>query len=128
MSSRNPLNLTIQLNSIHCIDEGDGPGTAEPYIWILFYKIDGDTVRFGNEDDIGEQLLRGAVTVERRNGAHGNLLIDDVDEGDSISIPTTIGRWETVLQPIPVAEVNKSLIAKLTDGGTDLPGLALLLY
>ena len=68
---RQSLDVSISLDRIHCIDEGDGPENAEPYLWVLFFKIDGDTVIFGENES-----LQGMVTVNRRNGGHGNLLAD----------------------------------------------------
>nr|WP_295870750.1 hypothetical protein [uncultured Chitinophaga sp.] len=124
MKSRTSLQLNIQLNHIHCFDEGDGPGNAEPYLWTLFYKIDGDTFRFGNDNDPEEQLLWGAVTIEKRNPLHGNLNNNNVDEDDVVAIPPAIGKWETVLRPIPVTDNNKSMVAALSDDFTDLPGIA----
>ncbi|QJB31402.1 hypothetical protein HF329_08855 [Chitinophaga oryzae] len=124
MKSRTSLQLNIQLNHIHCFDEGDGPGNAEPYLWTLFYKIDGDTFRFGNDNDPDEQLLWGAVTIEKRNPLHGNLNRNSVDEGDIVAIPPAVGKWETVLRPIPVTDNNKSMVAALSHDFTDLPGIA----
>ena len=64
---RQSLDVSISLDRILCIDEGDGPGNAEPYLWTLFFKIDGDTVK------VDALNLRGTVTVDRRNGEHNNL-------------------------------------------------------
>ena len=40
-----PLNVSVKLNDAHRFDEGDGPGSAEPYLWTVFFKTDGDTVK-----------------------------------------------------------------------------------
>ena len=127
---RQSLDVSISLDRIHCIDEGDGPGNAEPYLWVLFFKIDGDTVIFGENES-----LQGMVTVNRRNGGHGNLLADlklppnfpfgweiSVDAGDDVSIPTSLGKWDTTLIPIPIIDSKKQLIKDLKDW-EDFPGI-----
>ena len=35
---RATLNLETVLQNVHCHDEGDGWGNAEPYIWTVFFK------------------------------------------------------------------------------------------
>src|SRR5688500_8051520 len=93
---RQSLNVTIDLSHVHCIDEGDGPGDAEPYLWTLFFKIDGQTVV------LDALNMKGVITVDRRNGSHGNLQNTDVEADDDVAIPPSLGRWDTVLVPIPL--------------------------
>jgi hypothetical protein len=118
---RNPLNVSISLDHIHCIDEGDGPGNAEPYLWTLFFKIDGDTLQLD-----ASLKLRGTVTVDRRDGSHGNLQNTDVDAGDNVPIPSSIGRWSTTLTPIPLAQPisirDETDPNRIKDTITSIPG------
>lgn len=95
--ARTPLQAQLVLDRIRCHDEGDGIGSAEPYLWTVFFKVDGDTVALG--DDL---FLHGSATVITTPGSHGNLGDTDVDEGDDIAIPSAIGELVTTLRPIPV--------------------------
>jgi hypothetical protein len=111
--ARPKLNLTIALENIHCYDEADGWGSAEPYMWPVFFKIDGD----GYAVDTGVGLI-GFPVIESRNGDHGNLGDTDVDAGDDVAVPESLGTWKTTLKPIPV---NDPVIQTLI--GDDLPGI-----
>ena len=95
------LNIEFKLDRIHCHDEGDGPGNAEPYLWTVFFKVDGDTVVV-NSDDIGNIFLQGPPTVVTTPGNHGNLGTSDVDEDDDVNVPAIIGEYRTVMKPIPL--------------------------
>jgi hypothetical protein len=95
------LNIEFKLDRIHCHDEGDGPGNAEPYLWTVFFKVDGDTAVV-NTDDLSHVFLQGAPTVVTTPGNHGNLGTSDVDEGDDVGIPAIIGEYRTIMKPIPL--------------------------
>jgi len=97
------LSVKIKLNEVICHDEGDGWGSAEPYLWTVFFKVDGDTVT------VTEALtLSGIATIQTTSGSHGNLGNTDVDEGETIAIPSDIGEWLTTLKPIPVPDSLKN--------------------
>jgi len=111
--ARPTLNLKISLDNVHCFDEGDGPGNAEPYLWSVFFKIDGDNYAV----ETGSGLI-GFPVIFSTNGHHGNLNNTDVDEGDDVPVPESIGVFESTLKPIPV---NDPFIKSLV--GDDLPGI-----
>jgi hypothetical protein len=101
---RDIINVNISLNNIVCHDEGDGFGNAEPYLWTVFFKIDGTTVSLNDSLN-----LVGTATIQSTPGSHGNLGDTDVDEGDTVTIPSIIGKWDTTLTPIPVPKWVKDL-------------------
>jgi len=103
--ARDILNATMQLDRIHCFDEGDGWGNAEPYLWTVFFKIDGTTCHV--TDDL---RLAGTATVVSTPGSHGNLGTTDVGAGDNVNIPEAIGFFQTTLKPIPTPAALAGLV------------------
>lgn len=97
----NDLNIEFKLDRIHCHDEGDGPGNAEPYMWTVFFKVDGETLVVNSDGPVAP-FLQGAPTVVGTPGNHGNLGTSDVDEGDDVAVPAIIGEYRTIMKPIPL--------------------------
>lgn len=64
--ARSPLNARVVISEIVCHDEADGPGDAEPYLWAVLFKIDGDNYVIANG-------LTGNPWLNTRPGEHGNL-------------------------------------------------------
>jgi hypothetical protein len=91
-----PLPVSVKLSSIHCRDEADGIGDAEPYLWTIFFKIDGETIHQAP----ALPLLVGDAVFHFGPGSHGNLGTRSVDAGETVQIPAAIGEWQTELQPI----------------------------
>lgn len=99
--SRTPIVVRIDLERIICHDEGDGIGSAEPYLWVAFFKVDGTTVSVTPAFTLG-----GEATVEFTPGSHGNLPNHDVDPGEEIQIPPALGEWSTRLEPILFQQIQ----------------------
>jgi hypothetical protein len=91
------LDVNLRLSNLHCYDEGDGIGSAEPYLWTVFFKIDGDTTSVDSSF-----TLQGTATVVGTPGNHGDLPNHDVDAGENVPIPEAIGVFSTQLKPIPL--------------------------
>ena len=67
-------------------------------------------------------LLRGSCSFVAGSGSHGNLGVSDVDEGEDVAIPSTLGEgplgeFGFTLRPIPITDRAKQ---KLTE---TLPGI-----
>lgn len=95
------LNVVLKLDSIKCHDEGDGIGSAEPYLWTVFFKVDGETLVV-NSDGPAAPFVQGVPVVVGTPGNHGNLGVNDVDEGDQFAVPSLIGEFRTTMSPIPL--------------------------
>ncbi len=116
------LNVELKLERIRCHDEGDGPGSAEPYLWVVYFKVDGETIVV-NSDGPNPAFLQGPPTVVPTPGNHGNLGVNDVDEGDEIAVPAIIGEYRTVMKPIPLT----TPLAGISEVGGMLGCLAVLM-
>jgi hypothetical protein len=99
---RNNLNVTFKLDRLICYDEADGWGSAEPYMWTIFFKIDGTTCTLNDA-----LMLEGGATIFTTPGSHGNLRNNDVDGGDTVPIPDAIGSQSMILAPIQVPDFVK---------------------
>jgi hypothetical protein len=107
--------LTIALEQLVCHDEGDGPGNAEPYIWPVFFKVDGETYRVVT--DVG---FIGSPTIVSTSGHHGNLGTRSVSAGDIVRIPPGVGTYQTDLVPIRILDPTISSLL----GSDTIPGVA----
>lgn len=89
---------TIDLSRItaHVVG-GDDSGNAEPYLWTVFFKIDGDTAFVDSS-----LSLQGQSTVVATPLNQGNLLDDDVIHGEDVPIPAFVGEFRTILRPLPL--------------------------
>lgn len=96
---RPSLQIEMKFDHLHCYEEGDGIGSSEAYLWIIYFKIDGDSVYLG--DDL---FLHGNCTLIATPGSHGNLGDSDIDAGDDVPIPSAIGEFHGTLNAIPVPQ------------------------
>jgi len=108
--ARDPLNIVFRLLDLKCYNSGEsglGGDWASPYLWVVYCKIDGETVSLAPSG-----LLAGTATVITTPGSHGNLGVSKVYKDNVVPIPLSLGGWHTILRPIPFV------------GGSDLPAIA----
>jgi len=100
-----PLKIEIKLDKIICRDEADGHGKAEPYMWTVFFRLDGHKL------NLNEQLkLDGEGDIITTPGSHNNLGVKKAKAGDTINIPKRIGKYSTQMKPIPVFEALQPVL------------------
>ena len=90
------LPVTIQLTNFTCHDADEErfySNGDEPYLFVAAIYADGTTIKIS---DIGNAKVR----IKSPTKTHGNLGRKGVDDGDSFSIPTSIGRFKTNILPI----------------------------
>jgi len=83
--------VTFDLAKLTCESAGEAGGD-EPYLWTVFFTIDGTTVSL--RDDL---RLRGSAALTTTPGSHGNLGAGGVGAGETIQIPDAVGRTTVIL-------------------------------
>jgi hypothetical protein len=91
------LDLDFRLTELFSIVPNES--ADEPYMWVFFLKLDGDTVRQVVPNALG---LQGTVQVTTAGGSQGNLGATGVKSQRSIPVPTHIGSHLTRLRPISI--------------------------
>jgi hypothetical protein len=99
--------VRVHLWRLFCYHGAD-EDVSEPYMWVIGFKFDGSTMQ--------QLLSRFSWTPEFffSAGSHGCLGTTNVLPGAKISIPASVGKWNTTLKPL-----------KLTDedgNTTEVPG------
>lgn len=93
------IDIYAKIELLQALDAGEFDG-AEPYLWTVFFKIDGSTCRvFGG-------IVIGTATVVATTGrSHDNLDTANtgtsVDTGELVHISPRLGEFRTRLYPIP---------------------------
>lgn len=99
------LFLKLSLNQLRCHAKPDAWIEGEPYMWNVFFKIDGEGVRMNERF-----RLEGKPIYHFSAGSHGNLNAGGMGAGDRLGIPKEVGEWKTTLAPltIPIFEAHIS--------------------
>ena len=91
----------IRLRHLHCHRESSRWRATQPYLWNIFFRIDGSCVHLTDKFD-----LVGEADFYCSPGSHGNLGVDAVSPGSVTVIPPEVGHWDCTLAPIPVPFFN----------------------
>jgi len=91
------FNVKIKLKTLTCHNKTENWGKTVPYLWTIFFRIDGDCVIIAHDFK-----LVGKGVFHHGQGSHGNLNIAEIQKGQTISIPTNVGEWTTYLTPFVV--------------------------
>lgn len=92
-----PQDVQLKLISLKRHKKGSGWGSAKPYLWLIYFKIDGEAITLTNEF-----LLNGAPIFQFSEGSHGNLGIKSMGNTDRVDIPEKIGLWKTTFEPLHI--------------------------
>jgi len=85
------------MTQLRCHDRPDGWTNSEPYLWNIFFKIDGSCIT------LNEQFkLVGKPVYHFSKGSQGNLNAKGIASGGTVSVPAEVGEWNTMLVPIKV--------------------------
>ena len=116
---------TIRLTQLECIDEADGSGRSEPYLWPIFFKIDNDTVTAvmqemrNDGEDFGvvvnavvdsQDFVPVSTYFYAPGGPHNNVG-GSMDAGQTKVIPEWLGTWKASIRTGPLLnDENQCLI------------------
>ena len=91
------LYTKLSLSQFKCLDKSEGWTNTEPYLWNVFFKIDGSTIIVNDKFQ-----LEGKPTYHFSVGSHGNLNAKDIVGGDVVGITEEVGTWKTSLVPLKI--------------------------
>lgn len=94
MSTPNRLQIALHTLSLH--RKGTSWGKSEPYIWNIFFRVDGEAITINPDFTIS-----GKAIFKFSEGSHNNLR-GSIHKDNILHIPQEIGLWETELHPVKV--------------------------
>jgi hypothetical protein len=104
------MKVRVAFSSLFCHEEADGVGSAEPYLWTLYFTIDGSSVTLDLNAD-NQLVLRGTSRNVGSPGSLGNLGNTDVDPQEDVVLPPAIRSHgePLALLPIPLSAAARAL-------------------
>ncbi len=98
----------------------------EPYLWVLYFTVDGTTVDLGKPGSASASFFsphrrvrdhRGGQTQYTQIGSHDNLGRSGVDKGADFPIPPLLGTYADRLTPIRGLPQDQDLAKRATLAG-----------
>ena len=104
------MKVRLAFSDLFCYEEADGAGSAEPYLWTLYFTIDGSSVTLDLNAN-SQLVLRGTSRNIASRGSLGNLGNTDVDAFEDVVLPPAIRSHgePIVLDPIPLSPAARAL-------------------
>lgn len=91
-----PIQLKIDLHTLSLHRKAKSWGSAEPYLWNIFFRVDGDAITINPDFTIS-----GKGIFNFSEGSHNNLR-NTIHRNNILHIPANIGEWSTTLTPVRV--------------------------
>ncbi len=90
--------VDLAIDYVIVLDEADGAGKAEPYLWSVAVVFDGTSIVQDPQDDY---RLVGSPRIQFGAGSHRNITGGDgVGDGDVIQVPPSVGQFSFPVRPI----------------------------
>jgi hypothetical protein len=103
------------LTNLHCITPTDPSGEDEPYLWVFFVTVDGNTVR----QRVGDlHHLTANISVHSGSGRPGNLGAPSTVSGGNIHITPSVGQFGSGIRPIVLDTTEGGVMRRLFIPGT----------
>jgi hypothetical protein len=96
--------ISVNLTKLYCHQPAKGWSKGKPYLWTLFFSIDGSTIQLTENF-----RLSGDAYFHFSEGSHRNLEKETLRSGEVVAIPEKIGHWQTEVQPIKVPFFNYAI-------------------
>lgn len=97
------ITIKIKLHTLSRHRKVDKWGKAEPYLWIIFFKVDGHKLSI-----LPDFRLQGTGDFYFAPGSHGNLGISSINDESTVEIPSEIGEWITTMSPLQIPHFEQT--------------------
>ncbi len=105
---KNSLKVKTELNTLELIERGPRKRRSNPYLWVIHYKIDAESIT------VSERFkIMGQAKFHFTQGSLGNLGISALEGEGKINIPPHLGHWSAQLDDMPLPFFNYKVPAFL---------------